>query len=221
MVVRLPDIESVGEYMLKQYRKVFVFSCTISAISFTLSIVFELLRDRANVLSFFENYAIGIACSGLLVAITTFLQFQVEFNQAILPRAVALSNLVFYLCSAIIFENDPLALESEFDPLDYDHLKTAIIRACKGNYITYLSRKNQTGFDELCMYLYLLRDTFTREKTEEDSVRAVTDPKKVLRLINMSLRVLPDGVEKEEVFEKKVELERYLEERSKREVPHP
>ena len=204
--------------MIKLYRKTFVISCVISIASFLLSVVFEIFRGRFDVLSFFENYTIGIACSGLLVAITTFLQFQAEYNQALRPLAVALSDLVFLLYSAIIFKNSPSSFDC--DLVAYEQLNTAINRACKGNYILCLSKKRQKNFEELSASLFLLRDKFAREKSKSDSIEAVTDPNRVMKLIELSLKVLPDGVEKEEIYEKKIELEYYINDSMKHEVTH-
>ena len=204
--------------MIKLYRKTFIISCYISIIAFALSIVLECFRGRLNVFSFFESYAIGIACSSSLVAITTFLQFQAEYNQAIRPLAVAISDLVFLLYSAIVFVDDPISFKRECDSSAYNRLNTATIRACKGNYITCLSKKRQKIFEEFSAFLYVLRYDFIRGKTQAESVKVITDPKRVLKLIDLSLKVLPDGVEKEEVYEKKVELGYYLDELSKREV---
>lgn len=206
--------------MIKLYRKTFIISCCISITAFALSIVFECFRGQVNEFSFFESYAIGIACSGLLIAITSFLQFQAEYNNALCPLSVALSDLVFLLYSGIIFADDPTSFEREYDPVAYEQLRTAIGRACKGNYIICLSKKRQKAFEELSAFLFLLRDSFTREKSREDAVQVVADPNRVLKLIDLSLKVLPDGVEKEEIYEKKVELGFYLDELSKRKVKH-
>ena len=201
-------VNGVHRHMIKLYRRIFFISSIVSTISFVLSIALEFLRGLADVLSFFENYAIGIACSGALVAITTFIQFQSEYNKALYPFVARLSDLILYLYSAIVFENNPSAFERENEATAYDCLKTATSNVLKHSDITCLWRKKQNVFHELDCALISLRGDFIHGRTEAESVKAVTDTNRVLKIIDLALKVFPDGFEREDAqeFKKKLEL---------------
>ncbi len=207
--------------MIKLYRKTFIISCLISIASFALSVAFECYRSRADVLSFFENYAIGVACSGALVAVTTYLQFHAEYDRMLKPNAVAISSLVLYLYSALAFENDLSAFEREYGCTAYDGLNTTTIKAVKWSSITCLCRKRQLAFDELDIYVSLLRADFMLEKSKTDAVKKIANSKRIVELIDLALKAFPESEDKNDIREIKKRLQCFLDEQERCEVtPH-
>ncbi len=207
--------------MIELYRKTFVISCYISVVSFVLSLVFELFRGCTVILSFFENYAVGISCSSALVAATTFLQFQSEYSRALHPLAAHVSTLVTSLSEAIILADNPPAFEREFESSAYDFLNSATLWACKCDYVTCLGRKRQKIYEEIDAYLYILRFDFRQGKTQSEAVKAIADAEIVFRLIDLSLKAFPKCTEKTEICEAKTKLEHFLNGHTKCEVtPH-
>lgn len=207
--------------MIKIYRKIFIISCLISITSFALSVVLECFRSRADVLSFFENYAIGVACSGALVAATTYLQFKAEYDRLLNPYVGAIAILVLYLYSAKAFEDDLSAFEREFDCTAYDGLNTATIKAVKWSGITCLCRKRQQAFDELDISLSLLRADFMLEKSKTDAVKKITDSNRIVELIDLAIKAFPESEDKNDIREMKKKLQCFLDEHARCEVtPH-
>lgn len=79
------------------YQRTIVYSLWVLVICFLLSIFLELFKGKNTFLGFVETYAIGIACSDVVVIVTSITQFKSERNKKAFDFYLWLFKIVAYL----------------------------------------------------------------------------------------------------------------------------
>lgn len=79
------------------YQRTIVYSLWVLVICFLLSIFLELFKGNNTFLGFVETYAIGIACSDVVVIVTSITQFKSERERMVREYYYSVFELVAYL----------------------------------------------------------------------------------------------------------------------------
>lgn len=92
---------------MKLYKNTLIISVVVFVACFLLSLVFEFTcLSELNIVSFLSDYIIGIACSIVVVIITTFLQFKYE-QRKILYSILSDVQFLFFDYLLIVLSLDP------------------------------------------------------------------------------------------------------------------
>ena len=87
---------------MKLCKKILIVSTCISGLIFISCIILELLKKEVldmNIANFIENWFTGIACSLIVVIVTTYLQFKSEEQKSITDFSVKIKALLYRLTS--------------------------------------------------------------------------------------------------------------------------
>lgn len=92
---------------MKLYKNTLIISIVVFAVCVLLSLVFEFTcLSKFNIISFLSDYIIGIACSIVVVIITTFLQLKYE-QRKILHSILSDVQFLFFDYLLIVLSLDP------------------------------------------------------------------------------------------------------------------
>lgn len=92
---------------MKLYKNTLIISIVVFVVCVLLSLVFEFTcLSKFNIISFLSDYIIGIACSIVVVIITTFLQFEYE-QRKILHSILSDVQFLFFDYLLIVLSLDP------------------------------------------------------------------------------------------------------------------
>ena len=109
-----------GHGTIGMYQRAIVYSEWVLIVSVTLSVVLEVYNtEHTGWIQFFENYAIGTACSVVIVIVTTLIQFFHFSNQQINK---AYSNLDRLQCSLILILDRKKELNGELPLAKYKRM---------------------------------------------------------------------------------------------------
>lgn len=92
--------------MLKLYKRTIIVSIWIFIIFLMFSIILKILYSNSDIISFVQNYIIGITCSILVVIITTFLQYKSEHERVMSEFVSTLRRLILNLSVALSYQEE-------------------------------------------------------------------------------------------------------------------
>lgn len=95
--------------MLKLYKRTIIVSIWIFIILLTISIALKIFIPENDIISFIQNYIIGITCSILVVIITTFLQYKSEYERVMSEFTSILRQLILNLLVALSYQEKDAA----------------------------------------------------------------------------------------------------------------
>lgn len=95
--------------MLKLYKRTIIVSVWIFVILLTISIALKIFIPENDIISFIQNYIIGITCSILVVIITTFLQYKSEYERVMSEFTSILRQLILNLLVALSYQEKDAA----------------------------------------------------------------------------------------------------------------
>ncbi len=191
--------------MLKPFINV-IRACVISfAICAISSIVLEFARFPHS--SLLQQFLIGAACSFIVVEISTYAQYKVEFNKAFSYYISATSRLIFTLALCQYGFDSKRQIEYSYNELnnrfeDFQKSKSEIL---------YLSKKAILKFKGKNYILSNMYIGFLRGQIlnfPEKAVDSVINKDDLIRAINIYLEYWPDCFEKENIKTEKEWLEK-------------
>lgn len=162
---------------MKLYKTTLIWSIVVLCVFVILSFVFEFtFLSKINIISFLSDYMIGVACSIVVVIITTFLQF--KYEQRNLLNSI-LSDVRFFLfhflLAAMSFdpkEEAPEALHNyHFDEL-YNGIKK--ISAQLSNIQWFSKKKGKIAVDLQKSAMLIMID-MTKHPNRQYNLRCILD----------------------------------------------
>lgn len=187
--------------MLKLYKRTIIISIVVTVIFVTISIICEskLFPYRAVV----QNYAIGIACSLMVVIITTTLQYLHEHNKVFSDYKAGLRKLIFHLQFSF-FEEEPDEKRSDsYYDLVYDNLGEAFKMFRKNEHeLIWFSAYKKSQQEEITKHAGLIWIDYIRGDRREHKIalQNLINHPNFLPLMDSAISFLPDGFEKDMII---------------------
>lgn len=181
--------------MLKPFINI-IKACVISfAICVLSSIVLEFARFSHS--SLLQQFSIGAACSFIVVVVSTYAQYKVEFNKAFSDYISTTYHLIFALSSYQEEITSERLIEHAYKELEP---KFENFRKSESEVIYFAKRTNQKFFNQNAIlhkiYIEFLKGQFD---SHEKAVNAVVDVDKLICAIDTYLECWPDCFEKEHI----------------------
>ena len=186
--------------MLKPFIKIVKVCLWLFVICVIISIILEF--DCFSCLSLLQQFSIGAACSFIVVVVSTYAQYKVEFNKAFSNYIFAtyrlLSALSLYqeeTTSKSLIEHAYNELESKFE--DFRKSESEVI---------YFTKRNNQKFSDKNAILHRIYIDFSKGQfdSHEKAVNLVVDKDRLIGTIDTYLEYWSDCFEKEhlEMFKK-------------------
>lgn len=166
------------------YQRTIVYSLWVLGICIVLSIFLEFIKGNNTFLGFVETYAIGIACSDVVVIVTSITQFKSERNKKAFDFYLWLFKIVAYL-------NDYLKLEAN-ERVDTNPKYRKIIEQINREFNEFSNHAVMLWFDNNIMDKYLkiikqlwdIRFSYDKlfQKSQKTSTECLIDQKDIRTL---------------------------------------
>lgn len=186
IVAYIKPIQGYGTIGMLQ--RTIVYSEWVLVLTVVLSIILQIFKgDDDGWLQFLENYAIGTACSVVIVIIITITQFVSERNKVYLEYYYSLLNLIIHLELAFSqkTEKNERSLKIMLDEVKKDLDKNCKL-SCE---LFWFSQKKDLQFRRLCTITYKL-DLYQRKDMHNKDIYMSKEEfcnykKEALKLVEM------------------------------------
>lgn len=115
-----------GYGTIGMYQRTIVYSLWVLVICFLLSIFLELFKGNNTFLDFVETYAIGIACSDVVVIVTSITQFKSERERMVREYYYSVFELVAYLYNVLECKEEGYLIETHDISLKFEKTESYI-----------------------------------------------------------------------------------------------
>lgn len=115
-----------GYGTIGMYQRTIVYSLWVLVICFLLSIFLELFKGNNTFLGFVETYAIGIACSDVVVIVTSITQFKSERERMVREYYYSVFELVVYLYNLLECKEEGYLIETHDISLKFEKTESYI-----------------------------------------------------------------------------------------------
>ncbi len=115
-----------GYGTIGMYQRTIVYSLWVLVICFLLSIFLELFKGNNTFLGFVETYAIGIACSDVVVIVTSITQFKSERERMVREYYYSVFELVVYLYNLLECKEEGCLIETHDISLKFEKTESYI-----------------------------------------------------------------------------------------------
>ena len=192
-----------GNSMLKLYKRTIVISIWIFLACFILSVILDLFKSIFGFGKFIENYAIGIACSILVVIITTALQFKAEQRKLLYEFKKTFSSLISTLS---LFESLTKTEIADLTEAQCNHFHGKIDAYfhvldklfCD---LCWFDKRTESKFMEIEDKYHNIWIAFERPRfdSKRECITAASEQKKLIAIIDSAIAFLQDGFEKQQL----------------------
>lgn len=200
---------------MKLYKKTLVISYIIFFIVLAISVVIELLNLNLRWLDFFKNYSTGIACSIIVVIVTTYLQFKHEREKKLNEISSKIGMFFFKYIILIISlypEEQTTKVEhkryyDEFHNITYEIIKELFE-------ITWFSkRKNKLAYDLQTDFMRLYLDmSIDLDKPKKFAIESIANSSLIDNILEKTLLFVKNEYEKEKILKDAQKAKSYLNE---------
>ncbi len=156
---------------MKLYKSTLIISIFVLIICVLLSFYFEFCTKRTQLISFSINYLVGIACSIVVVIITTYLQFKFEQRKILSSLLSELRFLFFHLLMAAMSLNSDEAVPETLWKYHYDEVYAGIKKTSSEiSQIEWIwfPKKNETKKLHTTIIKLLMDMVKSSDKSEKD-----------------------------------------------------
>lgn len=181
--------------LLKDYIKVTKVCSALSAVCIFISFILVNSNGNANIV---QNYSIGLACSLLVVIITTHVQYKSLLISKYAEYICAIEDLIFELYNTSSANLAGNQYDEAYGKID--RCFKEVRRGSEGIYFFVSSRNRQKqNCDEVFknMYLDLLHYV---GRSKRDAVEFVTSKEYIISAINNFVAFLPDTSAKDSII---------------------
>lgn len=180
-----------------------------------ISVVIELLNLNLRWLDFFKNYSTGIACSIIVVIVTTYLQFKHEREKKLNEISSKIGMFFFKYIILIISlypEEQTTKVEhkryyDEFHNITYEIIKELFE-------ITWFSkRKNKLAYDLQTDFMRLYLDmSIDLDKPKKFAIESIANSSLIDNILEKTLLFVKNEYEKEKILKDAQKAKSYLNE---------
>lgn len=200
---------------MKLYKKTLVISYIIFFIVFAVSIIIELLNFNLKGLALLKDYSTGIACSIIVVIVTTYLQFKHEQEKKLSEISSKIGTFFFkYTILILSLYPEEQTREVEYKRY-YDEFHDNTYEIVKELFeITWFSkRKNKLAQDLQTDFIRFYLDmSIGLDKPPKVAIESIVNSSLVDNILNKTLSFVKNEYDKEKILKDAESAKLYLNE---------
>lgn len=166
------------------YQRTIVYSLWVFVISVVISVVIELSKGDNSFLNFLEMFSVGIACSDIVVIITTVTQFKAERDRKLFDFYLWVFNIVAYFNNYFeLEENDRIAQTPKYKKI-IKQISDTLDMFSKYNTMFWFSINIEDEYLKIIKQLWDIRFSYDKlfQKSQKKSTECLIDQKDIRTL---------------------------------------